>query len=259
MPLATLSTLLLGVSAEWFTEILRQGFYPILLSVFVIASLGVPLPEDIPLIAAGVILKTHPEIASWPLTIMVSLMGIMSGDIILYSLGRRWGPEVFSHRSVAWLITPRRLEVMTEKFHEYGMWMCFFGRFMVGVRAVMCLTAGVTRFPFWKFFVADFCGALLSAPFFIVLGYLFAHALDQVKGYVVHVQYFFIALVLIVGLVIWRYEVRRLKKQRAEDERYAAEKTVGGSAAQPLAGQLTSETQPSGKVPASRKADAVTP
>lgn len=251
---------MLALSAEWFTEILRHGFYPILLSVFVIASLGVPIPEDIPLIAAGVMLKTHPEIASWPLTIIVSLIGIMSGDVILYSLGRKWGREVFSHKSVAWLITPRRLEIMTEKFHDYGVWMCFFGRFMVGVRAVMCLTAGVTRFPFWKFFLADFCGALLSAPFFIVLGYLFAHALDQVKGYMVNVQYFLIGAVVIVGIAIWRYEVRRMKKQRAEDEKYQAEHAgaaLGEKQDEAAAGAVA--TQVTETLPRAAKADVLTP
>ena len=228
MPLAMLAVLLLAYTPEQFIALLQQAFYPLLFAVFVIASLGAPIPEDIPLIAAGVILRTHPEVASWPLTIIVSLIGIMSGDVILYSLGRRWGPEVFKHKSVAWLITPRRLAMMTDKFHQYGVWMCFFGRFMVGVRAVMCLTAGVTKFKFWKFFLADFAGALLSAPFFIVIGYVFAGMLDQAKHYLVNAQYIFIGLIIVVGIVIWRLEVRKMRKQRAEDERFAVEQAAGG-------------------------------
>lgn len=196
---------------------LEHAFYPSLLLVFVIASLGVPIPEDIPLIAAGVVLKTHPHVASWTGTLLVSLVGIMSGDIILYSLGRRWGRQVFEHRSVSWLITPRRLELMTERFHRYGVWMVFFGRFMMGVRAVMCLTAGITRYTFWKFFLADLAGAVLSIPFFVVLGYLFAGMLPQLQTMLGRFQIVLgIVIALVVAGVIY-YEVRRMRRQRAAD------------------------------------------
>jgi membrane protein DedA with SNARE-associated domain len=210
-------TLALAISQSHMQQLLETAFYPALLLVFIVASLGIPIPEDIPLIAAGVILKTNPHVASWPGALLVSMIGIMSGDMILYNLGRKWGREVFAHRSVAWLITPRRLEIMTERFHRYGVWACFFGRFMVGVRAIMCLTAGVTRFQFWKFFLADFCGALLSVPFFIGLGYMFAHMLDSLKSYIAEVQTIVGAAIgLIIAGVIW-YEFRRLRKMREAD------------------------------------------
>jgi len=210
-------TVALAISQSTMQDWLETAFYPALLLVFIIASLGIPIPEDIPLIAAGVILKTSPHVASWPGALIVSLIGIMSGDVILYHLGKKWGRNVFEHRSVAWLITPRRLEIMTERFHRYGVWACFFGRFMVGVRAIMCLTAGVTRFPFWKFFVADFCGALLSVPFFIGLGYVFAHMLDSLKTYIAEVQTIVGGLIaLVIACVIW-YEVRRFRKMREEN------------------------------------------
>ncbi|MBI5864221.1 MAG: DedA family protein [Planctomycetes bacterium] len=211
------ATFLLAITDGNIYAWLEAAFYPALLLIFIIASLGIPIPEDIPLIAAGVILKTSPHVATWPGAIAVSLLGIMSGDMILYNLGRRWGPNVFSHRSVAWLITPKRMTIMTERFHEYGTWACFFGRFMVGVRAMMCLTAGVTRFPFWKFFIADFCGALLSVPFFIGLGYFFANMLDSLKEWIADVQTTLGAIIgLVVVGIVW-FEFRRLKKIRQAD------------------------------------------
>lgn len=222
----------LAISEATMQGMLESAFYPALLLIFIIASLGVPIPEDIPLILAGVILKTHPHIATPIPAFLVSMAGIMSGDVILYSLGRRWGRDVFAHRSVAWLITPRRLELMTERFHKYGVWACFFGRFMVGVRALMCLTAGVTRFPFFKFFVADFCGALLSVPFFIALGYFFADMLDQLKVYLAGAQTIIGVIIgLTIAIVVW-YEVRRFRKMRAQDKAEraaeAAQAVLGG-------------------------------
>ena len=186
----------------WMTH----SFYPVLLLVLLVASLGVPIPEDVPLIAAGVILSHQPEAASWPGTLFVSLIGIMCGDVILYVMGGVWGPDVYRHRWVNRLITPKRLDQMTEKFHEHGLWMCFFGRFFMGVRAAMCITAGVTRLPFWKFFFADLAGALLSIPLFVWLGYWFAGMIPKVKGYVHLVQWILLGLALaaLAGFILYR-------------------------------------------------------
>lgn len=242
-PLGT--TLLLAISDSWMLGFLSNFFYPGLLLIFVIASLGAPIPEDIPLILAGVLIKTHPDIASWQWALPVSLVGIMSGDVILYTLGRRWGRNIFAHKSVAWLITPRRLAIMDERFHRWGAWACFFGRFMMGVRAMMCLTAGVTRFPFWKFFLADFAGALLSVPFFIWLGYKFAEHLPLLEEYLQDAQFVvFIVVGLLIAAVIW-YEVRRIRRIRAEN---AAELGAGPGS------DAVNPAEPSVRLPAEKPA-----
>lgn len=204
------------LSAAGLAAWLDVAFYPTLLFVLVIASLGIPIPEDIPLIAAGVILRTHPDSASWAGTILVALCGIMTGDTILYTLGHRWGRDVFAHPSVAWLITRRRLAMMTVLFHRYGMLLCFFGRLVVGVRAAMCLTGGITRYPFWKFILADLLGALVSIPLFVFLGYLFAGVLPTLRTWVAGVQggILVAAVVLVGGLAWYAWRQRRLRRER---------------------------------------------
>ena len=185
---------------------MQHAFYPVLLLVLVGASLGVPIPEDVPLIAAGVILAHQPGVATWAGTLSMALLGIMCGDVVLYVLGKRWGPEACQHRWVNWLITPERLERMASNFNRYGMWMCFFGRFFMGVRAAMCITAGVTRLPFWRFLLADLGGALVSIPLFVWLGYWFAKTVPSLKAYVHLVEWVLLALavVILVTFVLYR-------------------------------------------------------
>lgn len=195
---------------------MHHAFYPVLLGILVIASLGLPIPEDVPLIAAGMILATSPETASWSGTLVVAMVGIMTGDLVLYSAGKRWGRDVVNHRWVRSLITPARFDRMVDYFHRYGTWMCFFGRFFMGIRAVMCITAGATRFPYWRFFIADFAGALLSIPFFVWLGWKFGQMLPQMKAWLGRAQ---IGVLIVVGVgvaaFVW-YEVRRARRSRAQ-------------------------------------------
>lgn len=192
---------------------MQHAFYPVLLLVLVVASLGVPIPEDIPLIAAGVLLNTHPGIATWEGTLAVALVGIMSGDLVLYGLGRRWGPDVVNHRLVRRLISRRRFLRLSERFHRHGIWVVFVGRFIVGLRAAMCMTAGATRFPRARFFLADLAGALVSIPLFVGLGYWFADVVPTLRAYVVGAQELLVAgLVAAVAIGLLLYRRRRRKK-----------------------------------------------
>lgn len=213
--------------ASWDATILQwmtHAFYPVLLGILIVASLGLPIPEDVPLIAAGVILRTQEgyAVATWPGTIVVALIGIMSGDLVLYTAGKMWGRDVVRHRFVRSLITPDRFDWMVGKFHRYGGWMCFFGRFFMGVRAVMCITAGATRFPYWRFFLADFAGALLSVPFFIWLGYLFAGMIPLLKRYMAGFQWAAAGLVVLalIAYAVWEY--RKFRRNRQINAQYTA-------------------------------------
>ena len=197
---------------------MQQAFYPVLLLILLIASLGVPIPEDIPLIAAGVLLRTHPGIATWEGTLVIALVGVMTGDVVLYSLGRRWGPGVVNHKSVRWIITPARFTRLSRRFLVHGTWFCFLGRFIVGVRAAMCLTAGATGFPLWRFFLADFTGAVISVPLFVLLGYWFAGMLPQLWSYMRDVQlglWLIGAVVLLVLLIVYRKRRERRALRRS--------------------------------------------
>ncbi len=203
--------------ADRFTHVevwMQQAFYPVLFLILVAASLGVPLPEDIPLIAAGVLLQTTPEIASWPWTIAVALTGIMVGDLVLYMLGRRWGPEVLRHRYICWFLTPDRFARISRRFHRHGTWFCFLGRFLMGIRAAMCITAGATHFPYWRFLLADLAGAAVSAPLFLFLGYWFAGMIPTLLHYLADAETSaFVIVVVAATLFVLAY--RRRKQRRA--------------------------------------------
>jgi membrane protein DedA with SNARE-associated domain len=214
-----LSLAVLLVALDQFGQVeswMQQAFYPALLIILVVASLGVPIPEDVPLIAAGVLLRTHPHFAAWHWTFAVAMVGIMSGDLVLYSLGRRWGSDVVCHRYVHWLITPARFTRLSRRFHVHGAWFCFMGRFLLGVRAAMCLTAGATRFPYWRFFIADFAGALLSIPLFVSLGYWFAGMIPTLLRYLGRAEAIMWSVGFVVAFVILMIYRARRRRRRAE-------------------------------------------
>ena len=51
-------------------------------AVLLLGSLGVPIPEEMPIIAAAVL--SHEGIVRWWLALPVCLLGVLFGDMVLY-------------------------------------------------------------------------------------------------------------------------------------------------------------------------------
>src|SRR3954464_8744490 len=79
-------------SAAHIESLMEAGGYAVLFGLLFACGLGLPLPEDIPLMIAGALVakgQMHlvgAAIAAW--------CGIIGGDILLYHFGRKFGLEV---------------------------------------------------------------------------------------------------------------------------------------------------------------------
>lgn len=68
------------------------------------ASLGLPVPEEIPIVAGGVLASQ--AVVRWWIALPVCLAGVLSGDIVLYWAGRRWGERLLEWRAVGRVLSP---------------------------------------------------------------------------------------------------------------------------------------------------------
>ena len=113
--------------------------YICVLVVLLAASFGLPIPEDIPLLTGGwLCYRGH---ASLPIMIIVGMVGVLTGDFVLFSLGRRWGHHIVEHRFFRRVVNPSRLLLAETLFERHGIRIIFAGRFLPGVRAGQALPA----------------------------------------------------------------------------------------------------------------------
>ena len=85
--------------------------------------------------------------------------------------GDALGPKVASHRLFGRFFTANRLARAQRFFDKWGAGAILLGRFVMGLRAAIFLTAGTLRMGFWRFFFWDSIAALISVPLWILLGY----------------------------------------------------------------------------------------
>lgn len=211
---------LLDALIRLFTE----NGYAALFAVLIVCGLGVPIPEDISLVAGGIIAGLG--YADLRIMIAVGLAGVLVGDSVMFLVGHHLGPRARQVRWIARVLTPRRYARVQEKFDRYGNRLLFIARFLPGLRAAVFLTAGMThRVSYGRFLVLDGLAALISVPVWIWLGYFGAERRDWLLGAIHRGQGLLIALAGVVVAVIvwllWRGARRRLSRLHEHRQRRA--------------------------------------
>lgn len=201
-----------------FLDLLIQFFtqhgYLAVFAVLMICSLGIPFPEDITLVAGGVIAGLG--YADVRIMCGVGLAGVLFGDSLMFLVGRYLGVRAMRLRWVAVLLTPQRYAKVQAKFDRYGNRLMFVARFLPGLRTAVFFTAGMTqRVTFLRFIAFDGFAALISVPFWVWLGYYGAENRDWLLAWIKRGQS---SIAVLVGLaivgVVW-FIGRRAQQRRA--------------------------------------------
>lgn len=199
---------------EWVTAYIEEFQYLAIAFVLFIAGLGVPIPEDIPLIYGG-IMSGQGKMNVF-IHFIVSMVFIIIGDVCLYMIGKRLARSGKSDSEtpsrLSGLLTEERKQKVTSYFDRYGSWTVFFGRFVAGIRGGVFLTAGMTGFPLRRFILLDGLAALISVPVWIGLGYWFGHEYDVILEQLKEHQLTVLIVIIGLGLGYWLYRRSTSKK-----------------------------------------------
>jgi membrane protein DedA with SNARE-associated domain len=156
---------------EWLFQFLLHFHGPAayvgVLFVLITCGLGVPLPEDVPLISGGWLIAHN---GSLPLMMFTGLAGILIGDSIIFRAGATYGERLLETR-LGKHIPGERVARTIALFERHGPKFIMFARFVPGLRAVTYFVAGTTGVPYWKFLTFDGIAACVSAPAWIYLGW----------------------------------------------------------------------------------------
>ena len=185
--------------------------------VLMACGLGLPLPEDVPLLTSGFLV--HMGLARLGFMIPVAMAGVLTGDCTLFFMGRKLGHHVVEHRIFRRAVNPARLLMAERLFQKHGIKIVFVGRFLPGLRSMIFMAAGVLRVRFGTFIGVNGMAACISVPTLVVLGYLFGNNLDKIKHEVRTATHFIVlAIVLVVLGGLGLYLHRRQKRLIADAE-----------------------------------------
>lgn len=182
------------------------------LLVLLLGSLGAPIPEEIPIVTAGIL--SHQAVMRWWLALPTCMIGVISGDIALYWLGRRYGERALGHPVVRRMLDRDRLQRIEQAYRRRGALIVFLARNVIGLRAAAFVTAGVVRLTFWKFVLADGLAIGYGVPLSFAIAYFFSAHVTAVLAEVHRVERW-AALVVLLALAASVSVVLRRRSQRA--------------------------------------------
>lgn len=183
--------------------------YTVILGVLLACGLGVPIPEDITLIGAGLLAGLGK--ISLAGALIAGFIGVLIGDAFLFFLGRRLGTRVFSLPIFRKIFTPDRVRLATEKVQANSKFICFTARFLPGLRSPIFLTSGVLGVSPWVFLGLDGFAALISVPVWVVGAYWFGQNLDQALEFAKQMQIYLILGLVLLFFGYWLYKKRKSK------------------------------------------------
>jgi len=218
-------------------SVLAHFTYVALAAVLILAGMGLPIPEDIPLILSGYMCdKDYSPINQIPKyvdtdgdgiketqvprvlpklewMVVAGMVGVLLGDSIVFSIGRRgMTSNSLVARHLRKVMHSKRREWVERHFARHGNLTIFFGRFAPFLRSIVFGFAGMSKMSYARFLLVDGLAAALSVPLFIYIGYHFAQNVDSVMSLIARIKHVLLPVALaaiVIAVVLYILRRRR--------------------------------------------------
>jgi membrane protein DedA with SNARE-associated domain len=167
------------------------GFFLVLL----IGGVGFPIPEDLTLIAGGVLAQKR--VLRLFDVVVTGIVAVACADWIIYLMGRRYGRDIVELPLLARPFGAGRLDTVRSAVERHGARAVFAARFVFGFRMVTFLGAGTFGVSPLRFGLAEAAGTVIFVPAMVTLGFLFSDRAERIVHDVTRIQHWLV----LIGLV----------------------------------------------------------
>jgi membrane protein DedA with SNARE-associated domain len=182
--------------------------YALILAVLLACGFGLPLPEDITLVTAGILAAR--DVIEFKMAVAVCMVGVLLGDGIIFVLGSRYGVKLRGSKFFSMILPEKRDAAVKAVIQKYGDKVIFMARFMPGLRTPLFFATGSYHVPFWKFLLLDGFAAIISVPLWVYVGYLFGANLEELEIVIKRAQVgIYVALGALIVLFVGGYFLKK--------------------------------------------------
>jgi len=132
---------------------------------------------------------------------VLSVLGDIVGDIVIYFLGYWKGEKFFLGASKFLGVKKKSAEKLKKKFKKNGSSLIFLAKATVGMSYTVFTLAGAFRFNFRKFLKFSLLGGIVWSSFLVATGYFFGFMAREISTYIEYAGYVIFSLLVITFLV----------------------------------------------------------
>ena len=196
---------------NFFTTHSEVAIYVTICLLLFLGGLGLPIPEDPVLVAAGYV--AFDGYTNLYLTIPVAIFGALIGDLTVYFIGRHFGEGFIKLKYIRPVFSKKRLVRIRDYFKKHGAKTIFFARFIVGLRNPVYLVAGTLKIKLSRFIFVDSLGALISVPIFVCFGFIFGEHIRTLLMFINRTKYSVLILFIVFCVLYFAYKRMKPWKQ----------------------------------------------
>jgi len=154
--------------------VVTYGYAAVFIGIF-LESFGFPTPGEM-LMIAGSLMASHGKLDIRILLVLCWFATVMGGNVG-YVIGRQGGRPLVLRCGSRLGVTNGRLEQVEGFFDRYGGAVVLFARFVVPLRQLNGIVAGILGMNWWRFLAYNAAGAALWAAFWSLAAYWFGRGL----------------------------------------------------------------------------------
>jgi membrane protein DedA with SNARE-associated domain len=185
----------------------HYGYWAVFVLV-ALESLGIPLPGETILIAAGTYAGHTHKLNVWIIW-AVAAAGAIIGDNIGYWIGDKGGYPLLRRYGRYIRVKETEIKIGRYVFDRYGASVVFFGRFVSILRTYAAFLAGTNKMRWRKFLVYNMAGGIIWAGIYSFGSYYLGSALKHASGTINWI----LAGVAVVAVFVTILLVRRASKR----------------------------------------------
>lgn len=189
-----------------FDSLLTTGYIGLFVFI-VLTGFGLPLPEELAVVTAGV-MAARGQLEAIP-ALVVCMVAALLGDCAVYGLGRFAGRAGGRFRWLLPKVSDERLQATQALLHRHGFMILLVARFLVGFRFAVYLAVAASRLSFLRFVLLDSVCVVAVVGSFFALAHVFGERYGDALFETLHTGHLIATVVVVVVAVVtffvWRW------------------------------------------------------
>jgi len=132
---------------------------------------------------------------------VLSMLGDIIGDIVMYSIGYWGGRPTFAKVEKLFKIKEHFVQRLEEGFRKNGSKIIFYVKTTPGISWAAFILAGSLKMPFKKFLFFSLLGGIVWSGAMVGLGYFFGYAAIRISQHLRHTSFIILISFILVGVL----------------------------------------------------------
>ena len=210
---------------NWFAQYAYQPWliYGAVIFIMFLSSFGLPLPEEINILALGLIvyMGRNPDLYPPPTpeatpvdlywAMIICFLAVFLSDFLVYWLGLRFGKNQKVLNFIHKYISPEAFDKTKSLIQEHSFWVPAIFRFTPGVRFPGHFSCGMLGIKPWQFVLTDGTAALLSVPTQV---FVFAYYGKTILSTIAVVKQYLLVILIVAAVLIVLYKLYQFKLKK---------------------------------------------